>query len=201
MRREVVGDQLTFVANRNLDTAVVRRPEHVAALADEAWALGATEVLRRRARCRPTPRTAGSSTSLALITGPRAAARPRLPARRGRRRRRPPAASSPREFLEAARDAGLGSVPGTAARILDDDIRARLTGGTDIPAARWIELITTAHEVGLRSTATMVYGHVETPADQVAHLRTLAAIQDRTGGFTEMIAMPIPPEALPAADC
>ena len=65
-------------------------------------------------------------------------------------------------------------MPGTAARILDDDIRARLTGGTDIPAARWIELITTAHEVGLRSTATMVYGHVETPADQVAHLRTLA---------------------------
>ena len=196
MRREVVGDQLTFVANRNLDTAVVRDPEHVAALADEAWALGATEVCVQG----PLPPDApdrGQLDLLALITG-RAPLhvhgfRPAEVADGAAR-----LGLSPREFLEAARDAGLGSVPGTAARILDDDIRARLTGGTDIPAARWIELITTAHEVGLRSTATMVYGHVETPADQVAHLRTLAAIQDRTGGFTEMIAMPIPPEALPA---
>ena len=196
VRREVVGDQLTFVANRNLDTAVVRDPEHVAALADEAWALGATEVCVQG----PLPPDApdrGQLDLLALITG-RAPLhvhgfRPAEVADGAAR-----LGLSPREFLEAARDAGLGSVPGTAARILDDDIRARLTGGTDIPAARWIELITTAHEVGLRSTATMVYGHVETPADQVAHLRTLAAIQDRTGGFTEMIAMPIPPEALPA---
>jgi 5-amino-6-(D-ribitylamino)uracil---L-tyrosine 4-hydroxyphenyl transferase len=98
---------------------------------------------------------------------------------------------SPREFLTAAREAGLGSVPGTAARILDDDVRRLLTDGTDIPAARWIELVTTAHEVGLRSTATIVYGHVETTSQQVAHLRALAAIQDRTGGFTELIAMPL----------
>jgi 5-amino-6-(D-ribitylamino)uracil---L-tyrosine 4-hydroxyphenyl transferase len=196
VRREVVGDQLTFVANRNLDTAVVRDPEHVAALADEAWALGATEVCVQG----PLPPDApdrGQLDLLALITG-RAPLhvhgfRPAEVADGAAR-----LGLSPREFLETARDAGLGSVPGTAARILDDDIRARLTGGTDIPAARWIELITTAHEVGLRSTATMVYGHVETPADQVAHLRTLAAIQDRTGGFTEMIAMPLPPEALPA---
>jgi len=196
VRREVVGDQLTFVANRNLDTAVVRDPEHVAALADEAWALGATEGCVQG----PLPPDApdrGQLDLLALITG-RAPLhvhgfRPAEVADGAAR-----LGLSPREFFETARDAGLGSVPGTAARILDDDIRARLTGGTDIPAARWIELITTAHEVGLRSTATMVYGHVETPADQVAHLRTLAAIQDRTGGFTEMIAMPIPPEALPA---
>jgi len=196
VRREVVGDQLTFVANRNLDTAVVRDPEHVAALADEAWALGATEVCVQG----PLPPDApdrGQLDLLALITG-RAPLhvhgfRPAEVADGAAR-----LGLSPREFLETARDAGLGSVPGTAARILDDDIRARLTGGTDIPAARWIELITTAHEVGLRSTATMVYGHVETPADQVAHLRTLAAIQDRTGGFTEMIAMPLPPEARPA---
>lgn len=196
VRREVVGDQLTFVANRNLDTAVVRDPEHAAALADEAWGLGATEVCVQG----PLPPDApdrGQLDLLALITG-RAPLhvhgfRPAEVADGAAR-----LGLSPREFLETARDAGLGSVPGTAARILDDDIRARLTGGTDIPAARWIELITTAHEVGLRSTATMVYGHVETPADQVAHLRTLAAIQDRTGGFTEMIAMPLSPEAQPA---
>ena len=144
---------------------------------------------------RPGPRAARAPRA---DHGPRAAARPRLPSRRGRRRRRAAWASRRASSSRPRATPGSGSVPGTAARILDDDIRARLTGGTDIPAARWIELITTAHEVGLRSTATMVYGHVETPADQVAHLRTLAAIQDRTGGFTEMIAMPIPPAALPA---
>jgi 5-amino-6-(D-ribitylamino)uracil---L-tyrosine 4-hydroxyphenyl transferase len=195
VRREAVGDQLTFVANRNLDTAVVRDPDHARALVDEAWALGATEVCVQG----PMPPDVADRAALdlvALITGRVPmhlhAFRPAEVADAAAR-----LDASPREFLEAARDAGLGSVPGTAARILDDDIRALLTGGTDIPVARWIELITTAHEVGLRSTATMVYGHVETPAQQVAHLRTLAAIQDRTGGFTEFIAMPIQPEALP----
>jgi CofH subfamily radical SAM domain protein len=100
-------------------------------------------------------------------------------------------AISPRAFLTAARERGLGSVPGTGARILDDKIRAALTGGGDLPARRWIELISTAHVVGLRSTATMVYGHVESPAQQVAHLRTLAQVQDSTAGFTELILMPI----------
>ncbi len=99
------------------------------------------------------------------------------------------------EFLVAAREAGLGSVPGTAARILDDDVRARLAGGPDLPVARWAEVIEAAHRAGLTSTSTMVFGHIETPAQQVAHLRTLAAIQDRTGGFTEFIAMPFIPAA------
>jgi 5-amino-6-(D-ribitylamino)uracil---L-tyrosine 4-hydroxyphenyl transferase len=195
VRRDAVGDQLTFVANRNLDTAVVRAPDHVAELVDEAWTLGATEICVQG----PLPPDVPASAPLdlvALITGRVPlhlhAFRPAEVADAAGRLR-----CSPREFLTAARDAGLGSVPGTAARILDDGIRALLTGGTDIPAARWTELVTTAHEVGLRSTATMVYGHVETPAEQVAHLRALAAIQDRTGGFTEFIPMPIMPEALP----
>jgi CofH subfamily radical SAM domain protein len=195
VRREAVGDQLTFVANRNLDTAVVRDPGHVAALVDEAWALGATEICVQGPLPPDVP-ARGQLDLLALITG-----RAPLHVHGFRPAEIADGAArlglSPRAFLEAAREAGLGSVPGTAARILDDGIRARLTDGTDIPAARWIELITTAHEVGLRSTATMVYGHVETAVDQVAHLRTLATIQDRTGGFTEMIAMPIQPEALP----
>jgi FO synthase len=99
------------------------------------------------------------------------------------------------EFLAAARAAGLGSVPGTAARILDDGVRARMMGRPDLPAARWAEVIEAAHRAGLRSSATMVFGHVETPAQQVAHLRLLAGIQDRTGGFTEFIAMPFVPAA------
>jgi FO synthase len=81
-------------------------------------------------------------------------------------------------------------VPGTGARILDDQIRALLTGGTDIPAEHWVELVTAAHTAGLRSTATIVYGHVESARDQVRHLRTLARVQDATGGFTELIPMP-----------
>ena len=102
------------------------------------------------------------------------------------------------EFLRAARQAGLDSVPGTAARILDDDVRARLAGGTDLPVARWAEVIESAHRAGLTSTSTMVFGHIETPAQQVAHLRLLAGIQDRTGGFTEFIAMPFVPAAASA---
>ncbi|HEY0936463.1 MAG TPA: 7,8-didemethyl-8-hydroxy-5-deazariboflavin synthase, partial [Trebonia sp.] len=98
-------------------------------------------------------------------------------------------------FLTAARELGLGSVPGTAARILDDDVRTRMMGGPDLPVSRWTEVIETAHRAGLSSTSTMVFGHIETPAHQVAHLRRLAATQDRTGGFTEFIAMPFVPAA------
>ena len=101
------------------------------------------------------------------------------------------AAGSPLpEWFARLREAGVDTVPGTGARILDDDIRAALTAGSDIAAADWIATITAAHRAGLRSTATMVYGHVESAADQVRHLRALAAIQDETGGFTELIAMP-----------
>ncbi|MDF2977319.1 MAG: hypothetical protein K0S40_2047 [Actinomycetospora sp.] len=197
LRRDAVGDQLTFVANRNLDTAVAADPDRADVLVDEAWALGATEVCVQG----PLPADAPAGAELELLA--RITGRAPLHVHAFRPAEVADAAArlgvSPREFLAAARDAGLGSVPGTAARILDDGVRALLTGDTDIPAARWVELITTAHEVGLRSTATMVYGHVETPAEQVAHLRALAAIQDRTGGFTELIAMPILAGALPPA--
>jgi CofH subfamily radical SAM domain protein len=198
VRREAVGDTLTFVANRNLDTAVAAAdPGRTAELIDEAWSLGATEICVQG----PLPADAparGYLDVVALVAGRVPlhlhAFRPAEVDDAARR-----LGVDAREFLVAAREAGLGSVPGTAARILDDEVRAVLTGGTDLPVARWTELIATAHEVGLRSTATMVYGHVETPAEQVAHLRTLAALQDRTGGFTELIAMPILPAALPSA--
>jgi FO synthase len=99
------------------------------------------------------------------------------------------------EFLTAARQAGLGSVPGTAARILDDEVRTRMKGSPDSPVSRWAEVIEAAHRAGLSSTSTMIFGHVETPVHQVAHLRLLAGIQERTGGFTEFIAMPFVPAA------
>ncbi|MBB1042938.1 5-amino-6-(D-ribitylamino)uracil--L-tyrosine 4-hydroxyphenyl transferase CofH, partial [Dietzia sp. DQ11-44] len=94
-----------------------------------------------------------------------------------------------REWLTELRAAGLDTIPGTAAEILDDEVRWVLTKGK-LPASEWIDIVTTAHEVGLRSSSTMMYGHVDTPRHWVAHLRTLRGIQDRTGGFTEFVPLP-----------
>src|SRR5215831_8167061 len=96
---------------------------------------------------------------------------------------------SVREWLERARQAGVDSHPGTAAEILDDDVRWVLTKGK-LPASAWIEVITTAHELGIPTTATMMYGHVDTPAHWVSHLRVIRGIQERTGGFTEFVLLP-----------
>jgi FO synthase len=199
VRRRRVGDDITFAVNRNLDTATVAAdPALLAELLDEAWALGATEICLQG----PLPAEAPADGYLALVS----AITDQLPGIHLHAFRPAEVADgaarlglTEREFLTRLREAGLGSVPGTGARILDDRIRQALTDGADLPAARWIELITTAHEVGLRSTATMVYGHLETPAQQVAHLRALAAIQADTGGFSELILMPIQPAQVPAA--
>jgi FO synthase len=94
-----------------------------------------------------------------------------------------------REWLVEARHRGLGSIPGTAAEILDDDVRWLLTKGK-LPTDAWIEVVTTAHDIGLPSSSTMMYGHVDTPAHWAAHLHLLRALQDRTGGFTEFVALP-----------
>jgi FO synthase len=94
-----------------------------------------------------------------------------------------------REWLIAAREAGVDSLPGTAAEILDDDIRWILTKGK-LPADQWIEVITTAHDVGLPTTSTMMYGHVDRPEHWVDHLMVLRGIADRTHGFTEFVALP-----------
>jgi len=94
-----------------------------------------------------------------------------------------------REWLARAREAGVDSHPGTAAEILDDDVRWVLTKGK-LPAAAWIEVITTAHELGIPTSATMMYGHVDTPAHWVGHLRVIRGIQERTGGFTEFVLLP-----------
>ena len=94
-----------------------------------------------------------------------------------------------REWLTRARAAGLGSLPGTAAEILDDEVRWVLTKGK-LPAAAWIDVITTAHELGIPTSSTMMYGHVDTPAHWVGHLRVIRGIQERTGGFTEFVLLP-----------
>ena len=94
-----------------------------------------------------------------------------------------------REFLDECRRRGLGTIPGTAAEILDDDVRWVLTKGK-LPADTWEEIVSTAHGLGIRSSSTMMYGHVDAPPHWVAHMRRLARIQERTGGFTEFVPLP-----------
>jgi FO synthase len=86
------------------------------------------------------------------------------------------------------KEEGLGSIPGTAAEILDDRVRKELSPNK-LPVARWVEIITAAHELGIPTTSTMMYGHVEEPADWVHHLLLLRSIQKRTGGFTEFVPL------------
>jgi FO synthase subunit 2 len=92
------------------------------------------------------------------------------------------------EYLRALKEAGLGSLPGTSAEILDDALRDVIARGR-ISTAQWLEVITTAHQLGIRTTATMMYGHVETPAHVVAHLDLLRRVQEETGGFTEFVPL------------
>lgn len=93
-----------------------------------------------------------------------------------------------REFLLELKDAGLGSMPGTAAEILDIEVRKKLTRNK-LTAEAWVDTIRTAHEVGLRSTSTIMYGHVDGPSHWAAHIDLLRSIQKDTGGFTEFVPL------------
>jgi len=209
LRREVNGDDVTFVVTRNINFTNVcytgcrfcafaqRRTDadaytlsldQIGERAEEAWAAGATEVCMQGGIHPDLPGTAyfdiaaevrrrcpdmhvHAFSPMEVMNG---VARTGLPLR---------------EWLSRAREAGVGSLPGTAAEILDDDVRWVLTKGK-LPAADWVNVITTAHEMGIRTTATMMYGHVDTPAHWVGHLRVIRGIQERTGGFTEFVLLP-----------
>ena len=209
LRREVAGDDVSYVVTRNINFTNVcytgcrfcafaqRRTDadaytlslaQVGERAEEAWAAGATEVCMQGGIHPDLPGTAyfdiaaevrrrcpelhiHAFSPMEIVNG---ASRTGLPVR---------------EWLARAREAGLGSVPGTAAEILDDHVRWVLTKGK-LPAAAWIDVITTAHELGIPTTATMMYGHVDTPAHWVGHLRVIRGIQERTGGFTEFVLLP-----------
>src|SRR6266700_2184403 len=93
-----------------------------------------------------------------------------------------------RDYLHMMKDEGLGSIPGTAAEILDDRVRKELSPNK-LQAARWVEIISAAHELGIPTTSTMMYGHVEEPADWVRHILLLRAIKKSTGGFTEFVPL------------
>ncbi len=93
------------------------------------------------------------------------------------------------EFLQRLSDAGLGSLPGTAAEILDDEMRAVLCPDK-LSTAEWLNVVETAHRVGLRTTATIMFGHIESPLHWARHLLAIRRLQARTGGFTEFVPLP-----------
>lgn len=96
--------------------------------------------------------------------------------------------SSIADYLAALKEAGLGTLPGTSAEILDDELRDVISKGR-ITTPQWLDVITTAHRLGIRTTSTMMYGHIETPAHQVRHMVLLRSIQKETGGFTEFVPL------------
>lgn len=208
-RATAVGESVTYVVNRNINfTNVCYTGCRFCAFAQresdaDAYTLSTEEVVRRAGEARAAgatelclqggihPRLPGSAyfDLLAAIK----AAEPELHLHAFSPMEVVNGASrlgiSVREWLQEARSAGLGSIPGTAAEILDDEVRWVLTKGK-LPAAAWIDVVTTAHDVGLPSSSTMMYGHVDAPRHWVAHLRVLRRIQEDTGGFTEFVPLP-----------
>ncbi len=92
------------------------------------------------------------------------------------------------EYLQALKDAGVGSLPGTSAEILDQEIRDIISPGR-ITKDQWIDVVTTAHRLGIRTTSTIMYGHIETTRHRAAHVGLLRDIQRETGGFTEFVPL------------
>jgi FO synthase len=220
LRREAVGDEVTYVVNRNINYTNVcsfrcrfcafskgrlsenlrGRPyklelEEIARRAEEAWARGATEVCMQGGI---HPDYTGE-TYIDIVRAVKEA----VPAMHVH-------AFSPLEIREGARAlgigveaflarlarAGLGSLPGTAAEILDDEVRAILCPDK-ISAREWLEVIETAHRLGLSTTATIMFGHVDRPRHWARHLLLVRELQARTGGFTEMVPLPFVPMEAP----
>ncbi len=94
----------------------------------------------------------------------------------------------PAEVFARLRDAGLGSTPGTAAEVLHDGVRERISPNK-LPVARWVQIIEASHEAGLRSTATVMFGHIEEPWELAEHMRVVRELQQRTGGITEFVPL------------
>ena len=209
LRRDVVGDDVTYVVNRNINfTNVCYVGCRFCAFAQrktdaDAYTLSLDEVGRRAAEAQELGATEVclqggispdlNATAYADIVRSVKAAAPGMHVHAFSPMEIATASAkagmSPRAWLEELKDAGLDSIPGTAAEILDDEVRWVLTKGK-LPAAQWVEIVATAHELGIPSSSTMMYGHVDHPRHWVGHLRTLAALQDRTGGFTEFVPLP-----------
>ncbi|MGW2152319.1 bifunctional FO biosynthesis protein CofGH [Nonomuraea sp. NPDC001699] len=209
LRKEAAGDEVTYVVNRNINFTNVcytgcrfcafaqRRTDadaytlsldQVADRAEEAWAAGASEVCMQGGIHPDLPGTAYFDIAKAVkarTPGMHVHAFSPMEVINGASRTN----LSVRDWLEAAKEAGVDSLPGTAAEILDDDVRWVLTKGK-LPAKEWIDVITTAHEVGIPTTSTMMYGHVDHHLHWVRHIKLIRQLQERTGGFSEFVLLP-----------
>ena len=208
MRRRQAGDVVTFVVNRNINFTNVcikhctfcafsrdhreedgyyLPVEEVVRRAAEAWELGATEVCIQAGL---PPKLDGryyidlTRALTAALPGMHLHAFSPEEVLYGSVRSGLPV----RDYLVELKAAGLGTLPGTSAEILDQGIRDVIARGR-ITVDQWVEVITTAHALGIRTTATIMYGHVETPAHWVRHMALLRSIQHDTGGFTEFVPL------------
>lgn len=200
VRRYTVGEAVGIVVNRNLTSTGLRSvPEpdpttftldDVAAIARDAWELGATELCVQGR----LPASEDPEGYLEIVRAAKAAV-PHLHvhayrpqdvwdlADRG--------ALGLEGALDALRSAGVDTVPGTGVKVLSERVRSLVAPG-DLEIDRWIAGIAAAHRAGFRSTSVLFYGHVETAAERIAHLRELRRIQGETGGFTEFVPIPLP---------
>ncbi|WP_251076824.1 bifunctional FO biosynthesis protein CofGH [Streptomyces benahoarensis] len=214
LRRDTVGDDVTYIVTRNINFTNVcytgcrfcafaqRRTdadaytlslEQVADRAQQAWDVGAVEVCMQGGIHPDLPGTAYFDIARAVkerVPGMHVHAFSPMEVVNGATR----TGLSIRDWLAEAKAAGLDTIPGTAAEILDDEVRWVLTKGK-LPTATWVEVIKTAHELGIRSSSTMMYGHVDQPRHWLGHLRLLAEIQQSAlakgvKGFTEFVTLP-----------
>ncbi|MGW1840692.1 bifunctional FO biosynthesis protein CofGH [Streptomyces sp. BBFR2] len=214
LRRDTVGDDVTYIVTRNINFTNVcytgcrfcafaqRRTdadaytlslEQVADRAQQAWDVGAVEVCMQGGIHPDLPGTAYFDIARAVkerVPGMHVHAFSPMEVVNGATR----TGLSIRDWLAEAKAAGLDTIPGTAAEILDDEVRWVLTKGK-LPTATWVEVIKTAHELGIRSSSTMMYGHVDQPRHWLGHLRLLADIQKSAldkgvEGFTEFVTLP-----------
>jgi FO synthase len=213
LRREIVGDTVTYVVNRNVQytnvcyfrcgfcafskgklAANLRGPSYLVPLgeivrrAEEAWARGATEVCLQGGI---HPGFTGDYYAQVVESIKDAVPELHVHAFSALELWQGAATLGvPLEgYLVRLRDAGLGSLPGTAAEILDDEVR-RVICPDKVTTDQWLEVHETAHRVGLRSNATMMFGHVEAPRHWARHLLRVREQQRRSGGFTEFVPLP-----------
>jgi FO synthase len=208
LRAELAGDRVTFVVNRNINFTNIcvvgcafcgfgqgkRSPdayevseEDFASRIEEAVEFGATE-LCMQGGIHPdlTLEEYGKWLRLAKEVAPQLHLHAYSPMevdymceRSGKR---------PEEVFEYLLECGLGSTPGTAAEVLDDGVRQRISPNK-LPADRWVEIIEASHRAGLRSTSTVMFGHIEEPRELAKHMRVIRALQERTGGITEFVPL------------
>jgi FO synthase len=213
LRKQTVGDTVRYVVNRNINYTNIcayrctfcafSKGTHSASLRGEpydlplqeverrvaeAWSRGATEVCMQGGI---HPQYTGNTYLEILRAVKRAApgihvhAFTPLEVTHGAQTLGVPI----RDFLSRLIDAGLSSLPGTAAEILDDEVR-QVICPDKVNTGEWLSVMQTAHELGLRSTATIMFGHVEQPKYWARHLLRIRALQEKTGGFTEFIPLP-----------